>query len=344
MATFEEKYPMTGLHDDRVTRQVSTFDLDKRSKVKDVPRGEKVTLAEAQGSGVLTQLWLTFPGWFWQWWAPESPINPSILKTLILRIYWDGASAPAVECPVGDFFGVGLCEAGNFANRYFGMTSGGFFCKFPMPFRRGFRIEVENQDEEIDTCVFLNALYQEETDIPENSGWFHSHFLTGRKAGQEPTPVAQVEGKGHFMGCSLSMQGINRGTMFFLEAPEYIYMDEDWERPRITGTGLEDYFLGGWYFREGCFQGPLHGVPVKDPLNASIAMHRLHEADAIHFQKRFKMEFVNPFDPEKLTEYAFASTSYFYLDRPEGQNPPLPDREKLLCWYRLRDRDHQSIP
>ena len=34
------------------------------------------------------------------------------------------------------------------------------------------------------------------------------------------------------------------------EAPEYVFIDEDFERPRFAGTGLEDYFLGGWYFRE----------------------------------------------------------------------------------------------
>jgi hypothetical protein len=36
---------------------------------------------------------------------PKSPINQSILKTLLLRLYWDDAEPPAVAAPVGDFFG-----------------------------------------------------------------------------------------------------------------------------------------------------------------------------------------------------------------------------------------------
>ena len=38
----------------------------------------------------------------------------------------------------------------------------------------------------------------------------------------------------------------------YLEAPEFIYIDtEDKSVPTIVGSGLEDYFNGGWYFREG---------------------------------------------------------------------------------------------
>src|SRR5215218_1962401 len=129
---------------DLTTRQATTFNPTTREKTVDVPRGRRVTIAKGEGCGYIAKLWITFPGWFWMHWDPNKPINQTILKTLILRIYWDGATEPAVAAPVGDFFGCGLCEVSNFAARYFGMSSGGFFCSFPMPFRKGFRIELEN--------------------------------------------------------------------------------------------------------------------------------------------------------------------------------------------------------
>jgi hypothetical protein len=92
------------------TRQLTTFNLSRKSKTIPIPRGKRVTIGEVKGQGYIAQLWLTFPGWFWQHWNPTAPINQSILKTLILRIYWDGAEQPAVAAPVGDFFGAGLCE------------------------------------------------------------------------------------------------------------------------------------------------------------------------------------------------------------------------------------------
>ena len=82
------------------THQANTFDgdLDKTFKVV---RGQTTTLADVKGRGYIAQLWLTFPGWFWRNWQTEAPVCPSILKTLIIRIYWDGAEKPAVESPIG---------------------------------------------------------------------------------------------------------------------------------------------------------------------------------------------------------------------------------------------------
>ncbi|HEX3719636.1 MAG TPA: glycoside hydrolase family 172 protein [Verrucomicrobiae bacterium] len=329
---------------DETTRQATTFNLEKKDKVIAVPRGARKTIASGEGCGYIAQLWLTFPGWFWQHWNADMPVNQSILKTLILRIYWDDAKEPAVAAPAGDFFGAGLCQISSFASRYFGTSSGGFFCKWPMPFRKNFRIEVENTDSSIDTVVFCNVLYQLVKEQPADAGYFHTQFNTARNDGPAPVPIAAVIGRGHYAGCQLYMQGKERNYLSFLEAPEYVWVDDDWERPRFTGTGLEDYFLGGWYFREGTFIGGYNGLPIKDPLNASVAMYRIHESDAIRFRKRFKFAFVNPWSPDRLKPFCYSSVAFLYLDTPEGQGPAVPAASELLCWYRTKNTDHQSIP
>ena len=326
------------------TRQLTTFNLARKSKTVPIPRSKRVTIGEVKGQGYIAQFWLTFPGWFWQHWNPKAPINQSILKTLILRIYWDGAEQAAVAAPVGDFFGAGLCEVASFASRYFGTSSGGFFCKWPMPFRKSFRVELENVDPELDTDVFSNILYQLTDAPPETAGYFHAQFNTAQNPGPAPVQIAEAHGHGHYAGCLLYMQGQERNYLSFLEAPEYVWIDADWDTPRIVGTGLEDYFLGGWYFREGTFIGPYHGVPVKNTLDASVAMYRVHEADAIHFQERLKFAFVNPWSPDRLKPFCFSSVAYLYLDKPDGQGVPIPSAKDLMCWYRIRNSDHQSIP
>ncbi len=325
------------------TFQATTFDPNKRTKTVAVPRGAKVTLCQVEGCGRITSFWMTFPGWFWQHWNPSAPISQTILKTLILRIYWDGSDRPAVQAPVGDFFGNGLCEVSNFASRYLGMSSGGFYCRFPMPFRKGFRVELENLDALVDTDVFANILYQLSDDAGPERGWFHAQFQTSRLRGPEPVPVLEAAGRGHYVGCVFSAQGEEPNYLSFLEAPEYVYLDGA-ESPSITGTGMEDYFLGGWYFREGTFAGELHGVPSKDSLNASIAMYRVHEQDAIRFDKGIRFCFLNPWSPERLKPYACSSVAFCYLDTPQGTPKELPGRDDLLCWYRIRNIDHVSIP
>lgn len=323
------------------TGQLTTFDLEKRSKTLHVAPGETTVIGEVNGSGYIAQLWMTFPGWFWQHWNQTHPISPTILKTLLVSIYFDGAESPAVHAPAADLFGCGLCEVGNFACDYFGQSSGGFFIKFPMPFRKSFRIEVTNCDAAMPTEVFMNVLYQL-TDNPDNSGYLHAQFRTGRDM-EQVFEIAEVEGQGHFAGCNLSMQGTRLNDLSFLEAPEYVYVDDDWDSPRIAGTGLEDYFLGGWYFREGAFIGPVHGVSIKDALRSSIHMYRVHTNDVIRFQKRLRFTFTHPWTRENINPFFFSSVSYIYLDSSEGNNTTY-DRQQLLSQYRFRDTDHQSIP
>jgi hypothetical protein len=326
------------------TRQATTFNLSRKSKTLAVGRGARVTIAEGRGPGYIAQFWLTFPGWFWQHWNVTAPVSQSILKTLILRVYWDEAERPAIEAPVGDFFGAGLTEVTSFAARYFGTSSGGFFCKWPMPFRRSFRIEVENLDKTIDTDVFANVLYQQVPSLPDDIGYLHAQFRTGRNPGFRSVPIAEARGRGHYAGCQLYMQGRDRNYLSFLEAPEHVHIDTESEVPTIVGTGLEDYFLGGWYFREGPFIGPYHGLTLKDTFNASVAMYRAHDADAIRFTRRFAFAFVNPWSPDRLKPFCYSSVAYLYLDSPAGQGATLPTPDDLLCWYRVRNTDHQSIP
>jgi hypothetical protein len=212
-----------------------------------------------------------------------------------------------------------------------------------MPFAKGFKIELENLDPHIDTFVFANVLYQL-TEAPlESVGYLHAEFQTGRNPGPDPVTVLEAAGKGHLAGCIFSAQSSIKNYLSYLEAPEYISVDDDWDVPRIVGTGMEDYFLGGWYFREGEFAGELHGVPAKDSFNSSITMYRIHEADAIHFRRRIRFQFVNPWEPDRLKPFSYSSVAFYYLDSPAGRAQAFPSVDDLLC-FRIRDRDHLSIP
>ncbi|MEI6915259.1 MAG: DUF2961 domain-containing protein, partial [Armatimonadota bacterium] len=99
-----------------------------------------------------------------------------------------------------------LQEAGNFANQYFGTSSGGFFCKFPMPFRQGFRIEIENIDEHLSTEVFLNALYQIGDNLPDDAAYFHAQFRRTNPLAEKEvyTILDGIKGQGHYVGTYLA--------------------------------------------------------------------------------------------------------------------------------------------
>ena len=62
--------------------------------------GEEFQLPELHGPGVIHHIWCT---------SHAGGVNE--LDGLSLRIYWDGADRPAVECPLGDFYGLGFGKA-----------------------------------------------------------------------------------------------------------------------------------------------------------------------------------------------------------------------------------------
>src|SRR5262249_50996195 len=95
-----------------------------------IPPGETRVLADIAGAGAVQHIWMTPTG---HW------------RHSILRIYWDGAAQPSVECPVGDFFACGW-------NRYAQVSSlavcinpgSAFNCYWEMPFRSSCHITMTN--------------------------------------------------------------------------------------------------------------------------------------------------------------------------------------------------------
>ena len=327
--------------------QFTTFDDKTKQKEYNLKPGETKTLVDHQTPGIITRMWFTLSGWFWENWDGDDESrwpDATILKKIILRIYWDGNPFPSIEAPIGDFFGMGQCEYRPYLSEYIGLSSGGFYCYFPMPFQK-VRIEVENLHDRLVPAIFLNANYQSLDALPENSGRFHCLYNAGTNPGSEPIVILKAKGRGHFVGCCLSIQGRKPDYLGFLEAPEYFYIDsEDGAPPTFTGTGLEDYFNGGWYFREGEFAGPYHGVPLKDPLKSMISMYRFHDNDAVCFRKNIQMHFLTPRPASRTSEFKFSSTAYWYARQASSLEIRLPAKENLVDWYRIRETDHQSIP
>jgi hypothetical protein len=340
--TGTQSQPIYALRSGR-SRQFTTFNQETKQKEYNLQPGEKYSLVDHAEPGIITRLWMTLSGWFWENWdgADETRWpDATILKKVILRIYWDGNNFPSIEAPIGDFFGLGQCEYKPYLSQYMGLSSGGFYNYFPMPFRK-VKIEVENNHDKIVPATFLNANYQALSTAPTER--FHCLYNAGTNPGSKPIVILDAKGRGHFVGCALSIQGREPNYLGFLEAPEYYFLDGD-EKPTFSGTGLEDYFNGGWYFREGEFYGPYHGAPLKDPLRSMISMYRFHNSDAVNFERSIRMIFQTPRPPERTSEFKFSSTAYWYADTATPLAFSLPPKDMLVDWYRIRDRDHQAIP
>jgi hypothetical protein len=75
------------------TGRASSWDVSGRNAdYWRIKPGETRVLADIEGPGALTHIWMTQRGGY---------------RECMLRITWDDAKAPSVLCPLGDFFGLG---------------------------------------------------------------------------------------------------------------------------------------------------------------------------------------------------------------------------------------------
>jgi hypothetical protein len=295
----------------------------------EIPAGGTVDLARIDGPAVITHVWLT--------------THRSNWRRLILRAYWDGADEPAIEVPVGDFFGQGWCSFAQLSSAVIAANPhGGFNSYFPMPFPRSARLTLENLAP-TDVVVYYQITYETDVSV-DGTGYLHAQF---RRSNPLPAKTVHpildtVAGHGRYAGTYLAW-GVN-WPGWWGEGEIKFFLDGDDEFPTICGTGTEDYFGGAWNFDvpgQGytAFTTPylgLHQVLRPDGLYHSqqrFGMYRWHLADPIHFHSDLRVSIQalgwksgGRYQP--LTD-DIASTAYFYLDRPTANRPVLPPADDL---------------
>ncbi|HOX87346.1 MAG TPA: DUF2961 domain-containing protein [bacterium] len=283
--------------------QVSSTDTSGGNNDRiNLQAGETAVIADLQGPGRIVRIWITIDS-----------RDPHFLRRIVLRMFWDGEAQPSVEVPVGDFFGTGFGYHQT-VSEYVGMTSGGYYCYFPMPFRKSARLEVENQTGREVYAFYYHIGWQRLDDpLPDDTAYFHAFWRRDSRTDYPQNyTVLEAKGSGHFVGLNMSMQGL-RGNFWYLEGDEMVTVDGE-SQPSIYGTGTEDYFTSGWYFNRGEFFAPYHGLIVKDDSLARIAAYRLHIKDPIPFRSSLLFTIEHGHGNEEIAD--FSSTAYWYQQEP----------------------------
>ncbi|WP_422935150.1 glycoside hydrolase family 172 protein [Sinomonas sp. P47F7] len=303
----------------------------KVSPSVDVEARSVFELASIDEPGRITHIWLTTHRDNW--------------RSLVLRAYWEGEDAPAIEVPLGDFFCNGW---GTFAQVSSAMIAanphGGFNSYWPMPFQKSARLTVENLADQTAT-VYYQITYETNTDVA-GSGYLHAQYRRSNPLPSKAThPILTgVDGKGHYVGTYMAW-GVN-SPGWWGEGEIKFYIDGDLEEgfPTICGTGTEDYFGGAWNFDvpgRGYteYSTPYLGMPQvlkPDGLYRSqqrFGMYRWHVADPIHFHENLTVDIQalgwKAGHRYRLLQDDISSVALFYLDRPTANRPEFPSAEDL---------------
>jgi len=322
---------------DGVTYQTSSY--GRRGKVRpgvvgrfqekclDLKPGEPFTMADLDGPGLITRIWVTVP----------RKLNPGVLRNVALRAWFDGEGEPSVQTPLGDLFGTTFARPKEYASAYTAITSGAYLCFFPMPFKRKAVIALENEGRLPVKMFFYQVTYlQLDRDLPEETPYFHCRWHRESCSRNDPPyTILEAEGRGFYLGCHLDMQGkgwpwrLNPARislpegygMGVLEGWETIWID-DADAPNVHGTGGEDYFNGAWYFTRVPSTWLTHGVTERRYDTRRVSCYRFHVEMPVCFKQRIKATIDHGLD--NLLPADIDGTTYWYQEEPHVPFGPLP--------------------
>jgi hypothetical protein len=303
--------------------------------------GDTFVMADVKGSGAIQQIWCT-PAGTWRF--------------AILRIYWDGETEPSVECPLGDFFACGWGQYAQISSLPVCVNPGSAFnCYWEMPFRKGFKMTLENIGDKPLTpesrpnnfTIYYQINYTE-TEVPADAAYFHAQF---RRTNPLPyksvyTILDGVKGWGHYVGTYLAWGVHNNG--WWGEGEIKFYLDGDKDFPTICGTGTEDYFCGSYDFDAKApdgsvqyheFTTPYSGLPQvlrgdgHYQVQQRFGLYRWHIMDPIRFEKDLKVT-IQALGWMSGGRYLplqddIASVAFWYQQEPHAPFPKLPEKDKL---------------
>jgi hypothetical protein len=336
---------------DYTSHRISSWDVTGgNGDAWPIPAGEKKVLAEIEGPGCIKHIWTTL-----------GIKSEDYCRKIVIRIYWDGCKEPSVECPIGDFFGLGHGMRKNFITVPLQMSpqnGKAFNSWWAMPFKKKAIIEVENQGEEayahyfyidyekyqsvesVEDLAYFHVQWRREDNT---RGWAFEEGLIPKDYHQDPRMwnksdkdnyvICEVEGDGIYCGAHLDIDCFQRNPNdWYGEGDDMVVIDgEDWP-PSIHGTGTEDWFNCSYCPIEE-YNAPYHGIILYSgnpswQWKGKNTAYRYHIEDPIRFRKSIRFSIEHGHANKLSNDYS--STAYYYLREPKRGGPALPPVEARL--------------
>jgi hypothetical protein len=302
-----------------------------------IDTGAQFILAEMNGPGAIQHIWMTPTG---NW------------RYSILRIYWDEEKEPSVECPVGDFFGMGWNKYSPINSMAVTVNPGSAFnCYWVMPFRKKCKITMQNINPDGARMTLYYQIDYTLSDVPSEAAYFHTQFRRSNPdVSSNYTIVDHVKGKGQYVGVYLAWGVTNNN--WWGEGEVKFYIDGDSEFPTICGTGTEDYFCGSYDFdtknindkgveeiKYTEFCTPYSGLPqvIRGDGHYNVmqrfGLYRWHILDPVRFEKDLRIT-IQDLGWHSGGRYLkqksdISSVCFWYQTEPHESFPKLPGWQTL---------------
>jgi hypothetical protein len=246
-------------------------------------------LLRHEGRGCLTHMWF---GGDW----------PGYEKTR-LRVYVDGEKIPSIDMELGLGHGYGFGEnMAPWGSERMGKTGhpSGVYDTYRIPFGTSVRVTAQRDKASPSPSPFWWIVRGTENlratlggiRLPESARLrlYKREGYTARP--MEEFDLCDVHGAGALYQVTIAGKGLRKTggwkDLSFLESCMRAYVDGS-ASPMLLSSGLEDYFLGTYYFNRGLYANSLAGLTHLDRDRQSFSAYRFHDQDPVFFQLGFRL-------------------------------------------------------
>jgi len=315
-----------------------------------IPAGKSRVLADIRGPGRITHIWMT---------------QRDHYRECLLKITWDNARRPSVLCPLGDFFGLGHGLVNSYQSLLFSASTNSnnkFDCGCAlnsyvrMPFRERALVELVNESKQ-DHLQYFYVDYELDEDLPTDGGYFNAEFRrtnpfggwgheipvntapakvvnTGRTAWENNYVILETRGRGHYLGCNLSVTNF-QGT-WWGEGDDMIWVDGYKWPPDLHGTGSEDYLNQAWGMQPNAFLRNGSSIYEAHTRPGTVGSRRVggyqtsyvhHIENPVRFEKEIKVTIEHGHGNHLANE--MSSVAYWYSLKPGKAVKPPPVARRM---------------
>lgn len=239
-------------------------------------------MAEKSGSGYIDHMWFggSFPNF----------------KTLRLRVYVDDESSASIDMELGLGVGVGFQDPdAPWGTKFNGITGepSGIFLNYRIPFTKKIRVTAELPEGVSRDTVFWWIVRGIENLPLEVSGLHlpeNARLRLYTKADRMIQPLEEFDlcklaGAGMIFMVTMAAKS---SSFEFMEGQMRAYFGQDRE-PQFLSSGLEDYFLGTYYFNRGLYHLRQAGLTHRSEEDHSFSAYRFHDLDPIVFSDGLRL-------------------------------------------------------
>lgn len=209
-----------------------------------------------------------------------------------LRVVVDGASR--IDLPLADFFASAASAEIDARSVLTGVDSGGtLYAWWPMPYRQSLLLQLVGDAALPGTVGISGSLHFDPSPVPADAGVFGA-TLREQCVAHGDLLLHEAQGSGKLVGISARQRADGIAHQGYLEGDERALVDGS-PTPLWYGTGVEDFYEGGFYFNIGGigatgFTQPLAGATEIDRTGAqTTATYRLMLTDPLQWGSRMRL-------------------------------------------------------